>query len=82
MLNKKQDNDLLINTRGIHLKETGIHKEVKGFFFPGSPRVLIPTKTAKQLDTGSITRGIMCTRKKENHFNLYVIILIVILSYL
>lgn len=63
------------------MKETGIHKEVKGFFFPGSPGVLIPTKTAEQLDTGSVTRGIMCTRRKENHLNICVSILIIIVSY-
>ena len=65
----KNQDDLLIDTRGIHLKETGIHKEIKGFFFPSSPRVLIPTKTAKQLDAGSVTRGMMGTRRKENHLN-------------
>lgn len=66
----KQDDDLLVNTRGIHLKETGIHEEVKGFFLPSSPCVLIPAKTAQQLDAGSVTRGVVRTRRKEsqNHF--------------
>lgn len=77
----KQEDNLLINTRGIHLKETGIHKEVKSFFFPSSPCVLIPTKTAEQLDTSSITRGIMCTTRKKNHLNLYVLTLIILSSY-
>ncbi len=43
-----------------------IHKQVEGFFLPSSPGVLITTEAAQQLDTCTITGGIVSTVGKEN----------------
>lgn len=64
---KKPQETLLINTGSIHLKESGIHKKVKGFLLPCSSGVLISTQAAQQLHAGSITGGIMGTGRNATY---------------
>lgn len=57
--------DSLADARGVHLEKRMVHKQVESFFLPGSPGVLISTEAAQQLDTCTITGGIVSTGKRK-----------------
>lgn len=61
--------DSLADARGVHLEKCMVHKQVKSFFLPGSPSVLISTEAAQQLDTCTITGGIVSAGKKKGESN-------------
>lgn len=69
--NKSNKQALLIHARSIHLKESGIHEEIKSFLLPCSPGILISTQTAQELDTGSVTGCIMGTGRRTPPISCY-----------